>query len=59
MICPYRKKVITENFPRIETTKTTELYAECFGVECPLYIPKGVIGHNEYCSRAEKENKNK
>ena len=55
MVCPYRKRIVSE-IPKFEkeikgTTQSEEMFAECQGEICPLYNPTMVIP----CVRATKE----
>lgn len=53
MICPYRKK--TE---AVDST-TSEYYMECYGTECPFYVPENNTHSNisvpAYCNRADTD----
>lgn len=53
MICPYRKK--TE---AVDDT-TSEYYMECYGTECPFYVPEDTtyshMSTPAYCNRADND----
>lgn len=59
MKCPYR--IITNGH---EYPKTEQEFAECYGAECPLYIPERKISSKsqvilpERCARPEIDNLN-
>ena len=55
MKCPYRPITITTD------NSTTTEFAECYGKECPWYIPEQTIKYNgltqpETCQRCHMEN---
>lgn len=53
MICPYRKQTETVN------DTTSEYYMECYGTECPFYVPENNTYSNitvpAYCNRADTD----
>lgn len=57
MKCPYRKTVVELNNGDLHGTD--EWFADCYGEECPLYVPgqnySGGISTSGYCRRAYNE----
>lgn len=50
MVCPYRKQTKTTNEGTV-----SEYYMECYGHQCPFYVPENLLGSQAYCNRAESE----
>lgn len=61
MKCPYRSgttcQTIDEDIYMEEghNIETHEHFEECYGEECPFYIPAQTIGAIAYCRKVEKE----
>lgn len=52
MKCPYRKT--TQIKHQYNADITTESFAECYGVECPFYVPAGGL-NDEDCGKARED----
>ena len=57
MKCPYRTITDTQKCGNREITTTD--FEECYGTECPFYVPEKRYSYNiftaEYCGRAVEE----
>ena len=60
MKCPYRTSTTCEMDDDIyedsgRVTQTHEEFEECYGTECPFYIPAQTIHAKDCCRKVEKE----
>ena len=57
MICPYLKRSETKNECGVQITN--EYHMDCYGTECPFYVPENNTYSNitvpAYCNRADTD----